>query len=166
PGRFELAIETGWCHKIGLPEATPEDVALALDLLTLMTEQRADFTLTFRGLGDELIAGVGGEAGTGSTAEPGTRATARPARKLFAEPAGFDAWAARWRARLAAVGADPAERRAAMHAVNPRFTPRNHRVEQAIRAAEEDDFGSFERLLEVLEKPYDEQPDREEYSLP
>jgi len=168
-GRFELAIETGWCHKIGLPEATQEDVALALDLLKIMIEQQADFTLTFRALGDELIAGDGAEAGTdggAEAAELGAKARAR-ARDLFDEPAAFDAWAARWRTRLAALGADLEERRAAMHAVNPRFIPRNHRVEQAIRAAEEqDDFGPFERLLEVLEEPYAEQPGREEYSLP
>src|SRR5690606_36715927 len=53
PPRFEAAIEVGWCHKIGLPEATPEDIALALDLLRLMTEHQADFTLTFRRLSDE-----------------------------------------------------------------------------------------------------------------
>src|SRR5690606_30332976 len=162
-GRFELAIETGWCHKIGLPEATQEDVALALDLLKIMIEQQADFTLTFRALGDELIAGDGAEAGTdggAEAAELGAKARAR-ARDLFDEPAAFDAWAARWRTRLAALGADLEERRAAMHAVNPRFIPRNHRVEQAIRAAEEqDDFGPFERLLEVLEEPYAEQPGR------
>lgn len=222
-GRFELAIETGWCHKIGLPEATQEDVALALDLLKIMTEQRADFTLTFRALGDELRvesaegeAAAGSGTGAGAPVEPagaeapvgpagaeapaatkaeaaeghgsemgleararagaqaaagidaGAAAGARPAaRDLFDDPAAFDEWAARWRARLTAVGADLAERRVAMHAVNPRFIPRNHRVEQAIRAAEDhDDFGPFERLLEVLEEPYEEQPGREEYALP
>ncbi len=165
PGRFELAVETGWCHKIGLPEATPEDSALALDLLRIMTEQRADFTLTFRALGDTLIAGA--EAGTAAKAEPGAEATTRRARDLFEHPEAFDAWAARWHTRLAALDANLAERRAAMHAVNPLFIPRNHRVEQAIRAAEDHgDFGPFERLLEVLERPYDEQPGREEYSLP
>ena len=164
PGRFELAIETGWCHKIGLPEATQEDVALALDLLRIMAEQRADFTLTFRALGDELIGGAGAEAG--AEAERGAGARAR-ARDLFDEPAAFDAWAGRWRVRLAGLDADLAERRAAMHAVNPLFIPRNHRVEQAIRAAEdEDDFGPFERLLRVLEEPYEEQPGHDEYSLP
>src|SRR5690606_351457 len=80
PGRFELAVETGWCHKIGLPEATPEDSALALELLKIMTEQRADFTLTFRALGDELIGGVGAAAGTaaGARADVEGRAAPRP----------------------------------------------------------------------------------------
>src|SRR5690606_37469245 len=54
--RFEAAIERGWCRKIGLPEASEADITLALDLLHLMAEQRADFTPTFRALGDELGA--------------------------------------------------------------------------------------------------------------
>jgi len=54
---------------------------------------------------------------------------AQPAGDLLADPAAFDAWAARWRTCLAALGADLAARRVAMHAVNPRFIPRNHRVE-------------------------------------
>src|SRR5690606_40598525 len=108
-GRFELAIETGWCHKIGLPEATQEDVALALDLLKIMIEQQADFTLTFRALGDELIAGGGAEVGMKGEAEAELGAGAARARDLFAEPTAFDAWAARWRTRLSALGADVVE---------------------------------------------------------
>jgi serine/tyrosine/threonine adenylyltransferase len=176
PRRFETAIEAGWCRKIGLPEATKADVTLALDLLRLQTRHRADFTLTFRALGDELSTGAGGaeagggEAGSGE-AGSGEAASADDvggiARKLFDEPAAFDAWATRWRERLAALGADLAERRAAMRAVNPRFIPRNHRVEAVITAAvEHDDFRPFEALLEVLARPFDDQLGRDEYSLP
>ncbi|MBN1238008.1 MAG: YdiU family protein [Gammaproteobacteria bacterium] len=151
PRRFEAAIEAGWCRKIALPEATGADVALALDLLRLMAEQRADFTLTFRALGDALTGKASGEA----------------ARNLFDDPESFDAWAARWRDRLAALDADPADRRAALHKVNPRFIPRNHRVEAVITAAvEREDFGPFETLLGVLARPYDDQPGRDEYALP
>jgi serine/tyrosine/threonine adenylyltransferase len=43
-----------------------------------------------------------------------------------------------------------------MRAVNPAVIPRNHRVEQALRAAEDrDDFGAFESLLRVLARPYE-----------
>src|SRR5690606_30498990 len=93
PRRFESVIEAGWCRKIGLPEATGADMALAQELLGLMAGHRADFTLTFRALGDELAAADGG-SGSGT------------ARNLFDDPAAFDAWAARWRERLAALGAD------------------------------------------------------------
>ncbi len=71
----------------------------------------------------------------------------------------FADWAAAWRRRLAAEGATPESRAEAMRRVNPAFIPRNHRVEQAIRAAIRDDFAPFERLVQTLERPYDEQPE-------
>ena len=66
-------------------------------------------------------------------------------RHLFADPADFDAWAERWRKRLAEEPGTPGARRDAMRAVNPAFIPRNHRVEAVIRAAvDSDDFAPFE----------------------
>ena len=54
-----------------------------------------------------------------------------------------------------------------MHRVNPAFIPRNHRIEAAIQAAvSDDDFAPFERLLTVLSKPYDDQPEFAEYAEP
>ena len=54
-----------------------------------------------------------------------------------------------------------------MRAVNPAYIPRNHRIEQVIRAAvDHDDFGPFARLAEVLERPYERQPGREAYADP
>ena len=72
-----------------------------------------------------------------------------------------------WRARLAAEGGDPPARQAAMRAVNPAYIPRNHRVEEAITAAVDDeDFVPFERLVEVLAHPFDDQPGTERYATP
>ena len=70
----------------------------------------------------------------------------------------FDAWLERWRA----LGPD-AE---AMDRVNPVYTPRNHLVEEALEAAVGDDLGPFERLLEVLARPFDERPGLERYAAP
>ena len=54
-----------------------------------------------------------------------------------------------------------------MRAVNPAFIPRNHRVEEVIKAAvEEGDLRPFERLIEVLASPYDDQPSQEGYATP
>jgi uncharacterized protein YdiU (UPF0061 family) len=51
-----------------------------------------------------------------------------------------------------------------MRSVNPKYIARNHRVEQLIAAAvERDDFSPFEALLAVLARPYDEQPEAEEF---
>jgi uncharacterized protein YdiU (UPF0061 family) len=53
-------------------------------------------------------------------------------------------------------------REVVMRAVNPAYIPRNHRVEEAIQAGVAGDFGPFERLVEVLARPYDDQPGAED----
>jgi uncharacterized protein YdiU (UPF0061 family) len=60
----------------------------------------------------------------------------------------------------------PAERRAAMRAANPLLIPRNHRVEEALAAAEQGDFGPFERLRKVLARPFDDQPGEVDLARP
>ena len=64
------------------------------------------------------------------------------------------------------LGLSPAERRTAMRAANPLFIPRNHRVEEALAAAEEGDLGPFERLRRVLARPFDDQPDEADLARP
>ena len=47
-----------------------------------------------------------------------------------------------------------------MHQANPAIIPRNHRIEQAIETAMgQEDYGPFEKMLEVLSSPYDEERD-------
>ena len=54
----------------------------------------------------------------------------------------------------------PDERVDLMHQTNPAIIPRNHRIKQAIETAVgQEDYGPFEKLLEVLSSPYDEQRD-------
>jgi uncharacterized protein YdiU (UPF0061 family) len=120
------------------------------DLLDAMAKNEADFTLTFRGLGDAAL-----DAGNDSV------------RRLFSDPATFDEWAARWRTRIADEPQTAAERQALMRSVNPAFIPRNHRVEAVIQAAmNSDDYAPFEELIAVLAKPYEDQPDFAEYADP
>lgn len=140
---FERAYQGGLRRKLGLSAEREGDAALAEELLRAMAENRADFTLTFRRLG-EAAAGEAGDAGV---------------RSLFADASAYDAWAPRWRQRLRDEPGDAASHRAAMLAVNPAFIPRNHRVEAVIRAAVDwDDFAPFEELLTVLAGPFDAQP--------
>ncbi len=55
-----------------------------------------------------------------------------------------------------------------MKSVNPAFIPRNHLVEEALAAAvKEGDLKPFERLVSVLARPFDDQPDTPpKYALP
>ena len=150
PGRFEAAFAAGFRRKLGLREAHAEDPVLIKDFLDLMTANKADFTLTFRRLSDAA----------------GDPSSDSEARALFADPTAFDAFAVRWRERLAQEGGDPAERAADMKATNPAFIPRNHLVEEALSAAADGNLQPFERLLTVLARPFDDQPDAADYALP
>jgi uncharacterized protein YdiU (UPF0061 family) len=149
---FAQAYQRGFRHKLGLHTEREGDDVLGQDLLRAMAENMADFTLTFRRLGDAAA----GEAGDAAI------------RGLFSVPTAYDEWAARWRRRLEEEPMDPAARRAAMLAVNPAYIPRNHRVEAAIRAAvDHDDFAPFHELVEVLSRPFEDQgPDRTLYEEP
>jgi uncharacterized protein YdiU (UPF0061 family) len=149
--RFETAYRGGLRRKIGLSTAREKDVSLAGDLLTLMANAGADFTVTFRALCDAAA----GPEGHGSV------------RAQFADAAGFDAWAERWRRRLAEEPSGPAACSLAMRAVNPTFIPRNHMVEAALNAAiENQNFAPFEELLDVLSRPYEDRPGFERYAAP
>ena len=115
-----------------------------------MAKNEADFTNTFRRLSDAAA-----DADDDSV------------RAQFTDPAAFDEWATRWRQRIADEPQSPAERQAAMRAVNPAFIPRNHRVEAVIQAAmNDDDYAPFEELLTVLSKPYEDQPEYAAYADP
>jgi uncharacterized protein YdiU (UPF0061 family) len=146
PHLFQSAYFAGLRRKAGLEGNEPEDDALTSDLLKLMAEHGADFTLTWRGLADAV---------TGDSA----------VHLMFGDGAGFAAWAERWQARLA--GRDPLAARAAMRAVNPAVIPRNHRVEEALSAAvERADFAPFEALMDVLSRPFEDDPTTARYTLP
>lgn len=148
---FVTAYQDGMRRKLGLMEPRADDLALVNDLLARMANSRADFTLTFRGLAEAVVS-------------PAQDVTLR---LLFEHPDDFDAWATAWRSRLASEGADPTSRRQIMRSVNPAFIPRNHRVEQAIAAAvERGDLAPFNELVDVLARPYDDQPQHAHYATP
>ncbi len=148
---YEVAFHGGLRKKLGLFTEDAGDLALASDLFEVMARNGADFTLTFRSLSEDLEGGD----------KPGVT------RSLFAQPSEFDVWVARWRQRLAREPEHDADRLRIMRSVNPKYIPRNHRVEAVIQAAVESaDFEPFEALLDVVSKPYDEQPARAHYADP
>ncbi|HEX8375821.1 MAG TPA: YdiU family protein, partial [Geminicoccaceae bacterium] len=108
--RFEAAHLGGLRRKLGLSTEGEGDAALARDLLERMAEDGADFTLTFR----RLCGAAAGPEGDAAV------------RALFADAGAYDAWAGRWRRRLAEEPGEPEARGAAMRAVNPAVIPRNH----------------------------------------
>jgi serine/tyrosine/threonine adenylyltransferase len=131
--------------KLGLAQAIDGDDALVADLLGVLAEHGTDFTIFFRTLG--------GGAGF--------------ARDLIVNRAAFDAWAERYNARLAAESSNETERRERMNRVNPKFVLRNHLAQVAIdQATQHRDFSEIDRLLTILQRPFDEQPEHEVYAAP
>jgi len=127
--------------KLGLAQAHAGDRELADDLLRLMAQDRADYTITWRRLS------------VFSTAEG---AANDALRDLFLDRAAFDAWAERYAVRLRAEGSVDADRAARMNSVNPWVVLRNHLAEQAIQTSRAGDHGEVQRLLKVLARPFDE----------
>ncbi len=149
--QHEAAYGAGLSRKLGLRGQRPDDLALAQELLDQMATNGLDFTGTFRALSE-------------AAASPEHEAVLR---SWFADPEAFEDWIVKWRRRLDEEVGDADNIRAFMFKTNPIFIPRNHLVEEAISAAEnDDDFSPFETLLSVLAKPFEDQPSHSRYARP
>jgi uncharacterized protein YdiU (UPF0061 family) len=137
--------------KLGLAQPGRDDLPLATRLLEQMAASAVDYTAFFRALCDAAESPQGDAALSAA----------------FADPGALVAWLAEWRARLAREPRSPAASAQAMRRANPAFIPRNHRLEQLIEAAVlRRDLAPFERLLHVLARPYDDQPEHADLAAP
>jgi len=141
---FDRYWLTGMRRKLGLESAEDDDLDLIRSLLDWMEKARADFTNTFRDL-------------SFGTIPPGDR---------YRDPE-FRTWYSRWTGRLEAEGPRDSSTPALMQSVNPAVIPRNHRVEEALSAAEDQgDLTVLHRLLAVLESPFAIAADSTHYQAP
>jgi len=146
---FERELDRLLHAKLGLLETRDGDRALFDSLFTIMQAGHVDFTLLFRRLADLKVDEQGFDEGV---------------RDLFIDRAAFDDWAGRYRERLRAEGSIDDNRRAAMNRVNPKYILRNYLAQQAIEKAQNGDVGEVNKLLAILEQPFDEQPEHEAYA--
>jgi len=133
PDRFQQHWLEGMRVKLGLHTAEAGDGDLAQGLLDWMQAARADYTRTFLALTSEEAMRtppfVGGE---------------------------FHLWHEQWRARLGRQSQAASECVELMRGRNPVVIPRNHKVEEALAAAsDQEDLNPLRRLLTALGAPYD-----------
>ena len=138
-------------QKLGLEQPQKEDIELLEELLGLMHSSQLDYTNLFRSL-------------SGFDSAPDSRNEAL--RDQFIDRDAFDAWAARYRARLRCEASVDVGRKIRMNQANPKYILRNHLAQAAIIRAQQRDYSGLERLLELLRHPFDEQPEMKSYALP
>ena len=136
---FNDTLNAGIAAKLGIAV----DAAFMQSTFKVMTDHGCDFTLFFA----ELTRIAEGGSDDAFTA-------------LFVTPEPAQAWLDTWRAVYDPVLV------AGMKAVNPAYIPRNHRVEETISSALAGDFAPFERLVSLLERPFEAQDGADEYEAP
>ncbi|NZA27361.1 YdiU family protein [Luteimonas sp. SJ-92] len=152
---FVAADRDNVARKFGLAECREGDPALAAQLYELLHAAEADMTIFFRALAD-LDAD---EPALGPL-----RDAFYDQAKLRTHETAFLDWLARYAARLHDDAFTPAQRRARMNAANPCYVPRNWLAQRAIDRAHEGDLEGVNELLEVMRRPYEEQPGREDFA--
>jgi uncharacterized protein YdiU (UPF0061 family) len=129
--------------KLGLIGEKDNNEKLINDLLSLLHEQKADYTNTFCSLMNEDVQND----------------------KIFNNKEFID-WHQKWKECLAKNNNSTEESLKLMRSVNPIVIPRNHKVEEVLEAANKDDLNPFHDFLKVLEKPYENQSKTNNYQSP
>lgn len=134
---------SGMRAKLGIFNEEIGDETLAQELLDIMQKYRKDYTNTFR---DLTCCKIKSES--------------------ICEAEEFQDWHKRWTARLERQNETAEDIAKLMKKSNPAIIPRNHRVEEALLAAENGDIGVMEKLLDVIADPYEYSEKQKEYSSP
>ena len=151
PGTYGRAWQGLFRQKLGLLTEQEGDIQLIERLLQAMHDSKVDFTKLFRSLSDI------------KTNLPVTQISIR---NHFLDRESIDQWLSDYINRLKAELSDDANRKQQMDKVNPKYILRNHLAQFAIEKAQQKDFSEVAKLLKILESPFDEQAQYQDYSGP
>ena len=144
---FDKSYETKWINmmrdKLGLFGQDQKDQVLIIDLLTWMHKNKADYTNTFCFLMDENFQH----------------------NKIYNDE-NFLTWKERWKERLKLNNNTSEKYLSLMKSVNPLVIPRNHKVEEVLESANNNDLSPLKKLIKVLEKPYEKTKENIDYQSP
>ncbi len=135
-GTFPEKYKTSWLemmrNKLGIIDSDSEDEKLIIELLSWMHLNKADYTNTFCYLMDELYI----------------------EDKTFKDNQ-FISWKKRWKKRREIKNNTFENSIKIMRNSNPLVIPRNHKVEEALKAATDyNDITKLNKLLKLFENPY------------
>ena len=141
---FEKKYEERWMNmmrkKLGLQGTDDKDRFLILDLLTWMHQNKVDYTNTFCHLMD----------------------LKEYDDDLYKDD-NFQNWKKNWQTRLKLNNNTPKKYIEFMRSVNPIVIPRNHKIEESLEAANNNDLEPFNKLLKILKRPYVDQANISDY---
>ena len=144
---FEKIYEVKWLNmmrdKLGLFGENTNDKELIYNLLSWMENNKADYTNTFCYLMNIKVNDS----------------------EIYDDKS-FINWLDVWKKRSLMNNGSKEKQLDIMQNVNPLVIPRNHKVEEALTSANDDDLKVMNKLLSVLDKPYGDQKDIEEYQSP
>ena len=163
--RFTEVWRNMRAEKLGLAAFEPADEDLYQKLTSLLTAVETDMTIFFRRLAD---------VSPGDT-PPEDRSDddlMRPIRDAYYRPEQLTPsfcrrtadWLRRYLQRLEKDGRQEPARRRRMNRANPKYILRNYMAQEAIEKAEQGDFSRIHELLDLLRRPYDEQPERAHFA--
>jgi uncharacterized protein YdiU (UPF0061 family) len=164
-------LQTQWndtmATKLGLARWRDEDSDLVDALFDLLRSAEIDMTWFYRLLAEYPVLSTSPSSSEASAVDPIDHfayAFYRRDEQAGSAREGLSRWLERYRSRVISDGGSDSLRRERMQRVNPKYVLRNYLAQQAIDAAENGDASELERLLEVLRKPYDEQPEHQRYA--
>ena len=134
------------CEKIGLNGGKKENQTLLRNLLKIMMDNQADYTITFRNLSKVLFE------------------DSDEFFNQFSEKKEINAWLNHWEQALKKEHKDLSELTNRLNRINPIYIPRNHQVQLAIDLAYENDFSKMLEMIEVFKNPFKEVPEYVSYS--
>lgn len=152
---YDHADRDNIARKLGLSACTDADVERMDALLGLLHDGEVDMTLFFRGLsaldlGEPTLDAVG-------------ESFYDPHKRDAVEPPLLD-WLQAYALRVSGDPLPAADRIARMQAANPRFVLRNYLAQEVIDRAYAGDHGGVIELLDVMRRPYEEQPGQERFA--
>ncbi len=134
------------CEKIGLNGGKKENQTLLRNLLKIMMDNEADYTITFRSLSKVLFE------------------DSDEFFNQFSEKKEINAWLNNWKQALKNEYKDLSKLTDRLNQINPVYIPRNHQVQLAIDLAYENDFSKMLEMIEVFKNPFKEVSEYVSYS--